>query len=424
MGRQEELSAINRGKRLKHRLHRAGMNAIFRLFNEIDPLEVVEVGRQCQGKEPQSSIGCHPGGDLKSSSITNHKVTMLVVRALDCPDVLDIRKSRLEMVDPVAKTIRHVVRRWSGCRKGRWEDSGLENTGRSTGIVPIIERSLIEGFDYPRQVGAVGTEPVNPDGRARLPDQETVEDEGLHSLGEHLLEPGGNWEFGGIGGKVTECRLPRSKFEGRRPAFTRFLVNLGIIIVIPTRNLVDDRLGSPAGHFLRQDGGRWLVRRRKQLPLMDDGTGCFLQERFLAEDLDVFGLRILADSNLITNRVQLLPIKQLSEVVRDYRFDGQLEPIATTPPDEVLEVLSPVDDGRLGSLGDEPAQEGDDIQEGRLAASVGTDQHMERTKILPDIPQAAVVQRLDPSNHGRLISLMDWRMSLRRWPAPASRRAS
>jgi hypothetical protein len=100
------------------------------------------------------------------------------------------------------------------------------------------------------------------------------------------------------------------------------------------------------------------------------GTDCFLQSGFLAVDLDVPGLRVLADCNLITNRVQLLPVKQLSEFVWDCRFDGQLEPIATTPPDEILEVLSPFDDSRLGSVGDEPAQEGDDIQEGRLPARV------------------------------------------------------
>ena len=70
-----------------------------------------------------------------------------------------------------------------------------------------------------------------------------------------------------------------------------------------------------------------------------------------------------------------------------------------TSPDEILEVLSPLDDRCLGAVGDQPSQERDNVQKRRLPTRIRADEDVKWTEILANVSQATVIQCLNPSDH-------------------------
>ena len=74
------------------RFDRAGMDAIFRFLDQINPFEEREISGDGQGQEPQSAVRGHPGWYLKAIFIGKHQVTMFIIWPFDRVDGLNVRQ--------------------------------------------------------------------------------------------------------------------------------------------------------------------------------------------------------------------------------------------------------------------------------------------------------------------------------------------
>jgi len=85
-------------------------------------------------------------------------------------------------------------------------------------------------------------------------------------------------------------------------------------------------------------------------------------------------------------------------------LDGERERISCSSPEQIEKVPTSLRKCVAEALPDQITQQRDHIEERRLPARVGADQHVERAELLLHVAQAAVVESFDLGNQARLLS--------------------
>jgi len=156
------------------------MNAVLGLLDQIDAVKVLQVGRKCEGEHSQGAVRDHPRGYLHPTAVPDNKIAMPILRSLDGLDVLNVRECCPQVPDPLRQP---------------------------------LGRPLLQIREHPGQVRSVRLEGAYLARRARLAEEQAVQDELLDSRSQELLQPGAHRKLGLIGRQVAKRRPPWPKLE-------------------------------------------------------------------------------------------------------------------------------------------------------------------------------------------------------------------